>query len=772
MYKLICCLLLAGLTAGAQSVVRTVSPSGNDANPGTPGRPMKTLAAALQKKGGDVVIQLREGTYYLPETVEIRAGQFSSLTIRPYEKENVTLSAGRLLTLRWKPFRDGIFQAELPDDVPFERLYVDERSEPLARYPNEDPQARVFGGTAADALAPERVARWQHPAGGYVHGLHAGEWGGFHYRITGKDEKGGLQLDGGWQNNRPAPLHKQHRMVENIFEELDAPGEWFADRQKRILYYFPRKGTPPATVVVSRLKNTLELKGTPARPLRNVAVEGIRFAHNERTFMETKEPLLRSDWTIYRGGVVTLEGTENCRISRCEFAAVGGNAVFLSKYNRNDTIRSCHIHHTGASAIAFVGDSAAVRSPLFRYEHSQPYAALDRTPGPKSNAYPKGCVAFDNLIHHVGQMEKQATGVQIEMAEGIVVSHNTIYHTPRAGINIGDGAWGGHILEHNDVFETVLETGDHGAFNSWGRDRYWSPNRRYMDSLAAAHPELILLDAQHQTVIRYNRFRCDHGWDVDLDDGSSNYYIHHNVCLNGGLKLREGFYRKVENNVLVNNSFHPHVWFRNSGDRFERNIVMKPYFPIQVDDWGPHIDFNLFPDTSALAAARQSGTDAHSAAGDPQFVAAATGDYRVKDTSPALALGFRNFPMDDFGVVSADLKKMAAKPAIPQPISMQSLASRSARAAFLGGKVKNVEGLGERSAYGLPDETGVIVVETGGLLATSGILAKDVIRSADGQPVKTCADLLNVYQASNWKGHIGVDIIRNQQPLKLTLQLK
>ncbi|MCO5240744.1 MAG: hypothetical protein M9904_11895 [Chitinophagaceae bacterium] len=48
-----------------------------------------------------------------------------------------------------------------------------------------------------------------------------------------------------------------------------------------------------------------------------------------------------------------------------------------------------------------------------------------------------------------------------------------------------------------------------------------------MDSLTAS--ELILLDAQKQTIIRNNRFRCDHGWDIDLDDGSSNYHIYNNL---------------------------------------------------------------------------------------------------------------------------------------------------------------------------------------------------------------------------------------------------
>ena len=72
-------------------------------------------------------------------------------------------------------------------------------------------------------------------------------------------------------------------------------------------------------------------------------------------------------------------------------------------------------------------------------------------------------------------------------------------------------------------------------------------------ALAEENPALYLLDAQKTTVIRNNRFQTAHGWDIDLDDGSSNYHIYNNLCLQGGLKLREGFGRVVENNILVNN---------------------------------------------------------------------------------------------------------------------------------------------------------------------------------------------------------------------------
>ena len=54
-----------------------------------------------------------------------------------------------------------------------------------------------------------------------------------------------------------------------------------------------------------------------------------------------------------------------------------------------------------------------------------------------------------------------------------------------------------------------------------------------------------------------NRWACEHGWDIDLDDGSSNFHIVENLCLCGGIKLREGFLRVVENNIMVHNTLHP-----------------------------------------------------------------------------------------------------------------------------------------------------------------------------------------------------------------------
>ena len=774
--------LLGFLLIRAQTEIY-VAPNGSDHNIGSIAQPFKTPERAIQEARKavekDLVIYFRKGIYYLQkpillnhETVKTR-----SLMISSYPGEKAYISAGQLLKPKWKIFKKEIYVTAVPENIHFERLFVNGKLQTLARYPDYDPAARVFNGTSADAIAPERIRQWKDPAGGYVHGLHSGEWGGFHYRITGIDEKGELKLEGGWQNNRPSPLHKEFRFVENIFEELNAPGEWFLDRNKNMLYYYPPAGTDLslAKIEVSRFRNSIEIQGKDRTPVSGIEIKNIVFLHNERSFMETKEPLLRSDWTIYRGGSIFMENTRDIKITGCQFTDVGGNAVMLSGYNKGNVIHSNHIYGAGASGIAFVGKTDAVRSPSFGYENDVLYEHLDKTPGPKSDHYPQECTADNNLIHDIGQIEKQVAGIQIDIAANIKVIHNSIYNTPRAGINIGDGAFGGHILEFNDVFNTVLETGDHGAFNSWGRDRYWSPSRKYMDSITSAHPELILLDALETTIIRNNRFRCDHGWDIDLDDGSSNYHIYNNVLLNGGLKLREGFKRVVNNNIMVNNSFHPHVWFKNSEDRFANNIVMTAYAPIGIDDWGKYIDYNLFPNTETLQVAQSRGTDQHSISGNAGFISPSTGDFRVGNQSLALSIGFKNFSMDQFGVQVPELKKIAAKPQFPALLNNNDSNDKKATAiSFLNAVVKSIEGPGERSAYGLADENGAVIVklEADSPLKKSGLMEKDVIRSMDGTVVKKAADLLNIYQASKWKGKIKTEVMRNQQLVQAEVSLK
>ena len=423
-----------------------------------------------------------------------------------------------------------------------------------------------------------------------------------------------------------------------------------------------------------------------------------------------------------------------------------------------------------------VGDPDMVRSPLFRYGN-QNYETMDMTPGPWGDNYPQDCWVDDCLITMTGRDEKQTAPVQISMSQRIRVSHCSIYDVPRAGININEGTFGGHVIEFCDVFNTVLETGDHGSFNSWGRDRFWTPDVVTISDQVALHPDMQYWDVLEPNVLRYNRWRCDHGWDVDLDDGSSFYRIYCNLLLNGGLKMREGYDRVATNNIILNNSLHPHVWVRNSDDVFKHNIVFTAYQPAvmnsalgESDRWGKELDYNLF--ATGQAAMRKfaaHGADAHSVSADPLFVNPGQGDFRVRPESPAFKIGFRNFDMTDFGVKSEKLKKLARTPDIPE-IVLQIQDEVSAEYTWLGAVLKEVKGE-ELSAYGAKFSQASMALDRVPAESEAyklGLRSGDLLLSFGGKEISTAASfkqLLEEYARKSGE----LLVMRNQKEMVVKL---
>ncbi|MBM3240550.1 right-handed parallel beta-helix repeat-containing protein [Candidatus Poribacteria bacterium] len=661
-----------------------VAPNGSVQNPGTKDNPFATLehsrdAVRNAKKTTKepITVFVRGGIYYLTEpivfTSEDSGTKDAPITYAAYEDEIPIISGAAKLNLKWSEYKDGIMQAEIPavkeGKLAFTQLFINGKRQHLARYPNyNDPNPLITGpGASSDALNNERVKQWANPVGALVHGLSSHRWGSLHYRITGINDKGEVQLEGGDQINRNSVLHDNFRYVENVFEELDAPNEWYLDAKQGILYYMPPEGMDLAEAKVEAvmLKQLFEFRGSMDAPVRHITLRGFTIAHTAHTFLDKYEPLLRGDWSIARAGAVFSENAEDCAIEDCFFDAMGGNGVFISKYNRRITVSGCKFTEAGDSAICLVGDVSAVHSPSTWDNHIKEPV---QTPGPKNSHYPANCLIHNNLIHDIGIIGKQTAGVFISMAEEITVSHNTIYNIPRAGICINDGCWGGHIIEYNDIFSTVRETGDHGPFNSWGRDRHWGIDDQKL------RKSLSRLDSYKTTIIRNNRFRHhgSHSWGIDLDDGSSNYHIYNNLCLGMSIKLREGYYRTVENNIIVGPiPFALHCWYPDSEDVITRNLIVvtgnEVYEPINMltptdeNRWGRLIDYNLFktsdPDkflvknvADSLEVWCKKGYDRHSIYGDPLFIDPDNGDFRVKANSPALELGFKNFPMTKFGV--------------------------------------------------------------------------------------------------------------------------
>jgi hypothetical protein len=269
--------------------------------------------------------------------------------------------------------------------------------------------------------------------------------------------------------------------------------------------------------------------------------------------------------------------------------------------------------------------------------------------------------------------EKQTSAVTLSMSEQVTVSHCTAHRGPRAAFNVCEGAFGGHVFEFNDVFDQVRETQDHGPFNSWGRDRFFG--RGFS---AADQSKYALLDHWKPNIIRNNRIGNLPGTSnlgVDLDDGSTNYQIYDNLLINVTAKSADGYVHSISNNIVVGQPLTFHSWNTVDMRKFvTHNIIVNPnpYYarsPAYLGsvDFAPNtgrIDSNLFwnngkavtlimrgsgENVDANPTWQQYGLDPHSRTADPQFTDPATCNYQVKAGSPALALGFHNFPMDQFG---------------------------------------------------------------------------------------------------------------------------
>ncbi len=702
-----------------------LSPDGNDGASGTAEAPFRTLeralAASRTESGRPRSIHLAPGIYRVGGGAALDSRD-DYLSIIGADPANTVISGSSPLEeLHRRELPGQVWEVDLPDSAPVDRLLAGNELLRMCRFPEVTDKNAVYGvwelreNTGADPrndpLSPENLRRYADPRGAYLHGLHDRLWGDMHWQVTGRNADGSLQLHGGWQNNRPSGIHPRYRYLENVREELRHPGTFcHSSHAKRLWVIFPEEPDQLFQVTATQL---FELEHC-----REVCFRNLRFSHTRRTFMENRERLLRSDWTLFRGGALCLRNSKGCRIDNCDFVHLGGNALMFDGENRNHAVARSLFHSIGGNGVLFAGRPEAVRSPLYDYDAIPDRETLDRTPGPRSDDFPADCRVADCLFHHTGKEEKQTAPVQISMSRCITVEHCTIYRTPRAGINISEGTWGGHLITHCDVFDTVLETGDHGSFNSWGRDRFWTSDLETVNRRAALEPDLPFADATLPNRLHHNRWRCDHGWGIDLDDGSSNYVITDNLILAGGLKLREGFRRIVRNNLILSDTLHAHCWYANSEDEFTGNLVFGPYRTARMEHWGKQVDCNLFACAGGFAF---EGCDLHSFEFFPLFRDPAGGDYTIlnlPEQSP-----FRNFDMEGFGVVSPRLKDQCETVIFPLP-RQQSNGTESVEFQWNSHRLRQM-GAEEYSAYGVSRGThGWIVLEDGAGLKTGDLITR------------------------------------------------
>ena len=170
---------------------------------------------------------------------------------------------------------------------------------------------------------------------------------------------------GGYQEARGSGINAgQHFYIENVLEELDAPGEWFYDAPGGRLFLLPnvsRAELDAADIAVPVLDAVVVINGsTAAGYAHDIALLDLDITHSRVTFLEQYEVPSGGDWSIHRGAAVVVQDAERITLAGLTLVGTGGNGVLLSNHVLESRVTDCEFLRMGDSAIVLLGSTSGV----------------------------------------------------------------------------------------------------------------------------------------------------------------------------------------------------------------------------------------------------------------------------------------------------------------------------------------------------------------------------------------------------------------------------
>ncbi len=400
---------------------------------------------SLPSRGVEVLV--REGVYSLEQSFSLgeedSGTETASIIYMAYPGDTVRLSGGKSIT-GFKPVSEPEAIDLLDEEAEKNIVQADLKSLGVTDYGSPDSGgAEVFFNDN-----PMRISRWPNEGfvkiadivvkdGHQIHGREGSQVGKFNYEgdrperwVNEKDP----WLQGYWfwdwsdQSQRitsintgsavislATPYHHygyrkgQWYFAFNMLGELDSPGEWYIDREKGILYFWPPKPVETAETIVSVLPNLIVMKDVSFVSFKNFTFEACR---------ET---------------AIRVTDGERVQLADCVIRNTGSNGADLS--GARHSVVGCEIYNTGSGGIALNG-------------------------GDRKTLTPSGLLADNNHIHHFGRVKRMYTpGISLH-GVGVHVAHNLIHNAPHIAISFGGNE---NCIEFNEIHHVCMESNDAGA---------------------------------------------------------------------------------------------------------------------------------------------------------------------------------------------------------------------------------------------------------------------------------------------------------------------
>jgi hypothetical protein len=640
---------------------RVAEPSADDGPFATIGRAKQAVREFRKTQTVPVRVTIRGGTYFLDKPLEFWPGDSGTekapITYAAAAREKVVLSGGRRLTGgQWGEVNgQKAWMIDLPEvkinKWKFRQLFVNGERRPRTRLPKMgmyrieslpgyDWKRRtetVFDGTKQFVYSGTDVQRWRNLQDVEVIGI--ANWldnrlpvqeVDVDKRLVTFDRRSLFTLDDEHYTGPPKP---SVYWVENVFEKLDTPGQWYVDRPQGRLYYLPRPGEDMQTaeIIAPRLPQVMRLVGWEGAPVAHVHFEGLTFSHTEW------EP--PTDWaaSLQAGtavpGAVYFDFAERCSLRKGAIEHTGTYGVEVNM--------GCIDIEISHNRMADIGAGGVKVGHFFDHEPNETgerrTASLPK--GPRSQRI----TVADNEITDGGRLFASSAGVFVGENPGNTIEHNHIFNMPWVGISVGSlqtfepSQAMGNVVEYNNIHHI----GD-GVLSDMGGI--------YTNSISPG--TRIRYNIVHDVVVR------DYGaYGLYTDQGSTNILIEKNLVYNCGSSPyfpNHNLNMTIENNIFAfGKSTQVQAYTMDRlAYTLRRNIIYYTEGSAISGDWNPVnmvFDRNLYwnavgkPVTfqgRSFADWQAAGQDVHGMVADPLFVDPEHGDFRLRSGSPAVQIGF------------------------------------------------------------------------------------------------------------------------------------
>lgn len=511
-----------------------VAPDGDDTGPGDQSKPWATLERArdhirqIKRQGplpaGGVTVLIRGGQYVRKNTFLLTAEDSGSaeapIVYRSMPGE-VAWFHGGVGVRDFRRVEDPAILARLPEQARQKVVQVDLNSvglkdygklvslgfgrgfapqlevffndRPLvpARWPNEG-FAKLAKPIQEDDRSftfeyeGDRPARWTTAPDGWLYGYWVYLWADNYVPIASIDPQH-RQIRtgdrGAYAGIRPGAPY----FALNLLEELDWPGEYYLDRSRGILYFYPCADLAQARVEVSVLAEPVfRLDQVAHVRLQQLGIE------------------------VGRSDGIELRGGSECQVVGCTVRKLAGTAVVISG-GQGHTVISCDMYTLGRGGCVLTGGDRKTLSP--------------------ANHGMENCHVYD--FSRICRTYTPAAAVN---GVGIRVAHNYFHHSPGHAIRVEGNE---HLVEFNEIHDVVLETDDQGGLDMFGNPTYRGNIIRYnywhhiRNDRPCGQAGVRLDDAISGTLIYGNLFyRCSE-------------------ALFGGVQIHGGKENIVDNNLFV-----------------------------------------------------------------------------------------------------------------------------------------------------------------------------------------------------------------------------